>query len=443
MRFDSAESLASSTSARRPRARAALLAAILTTACSLVAATGASAAPVTGAIFTTDAACLSVNLNVGYADAQAVYLNGGPAHTGAAGLPDGTYYVQVTEPDGTVLGSSGADRPVTVSGGEFAACYQLWSIVFKTSDASQGYDATTNPGGEYKVWVSTDATFVNSETKTDNFKVRAADPCDPEVEECGGGDPSSATLNVRKFYDANANGLDDDGQDIDGWEFSVVDGMSFYGLLTPLSLLVDAPDVYTVTESDALEATWSHTTTNPVIVDAADGGTYEVAFGNVCVGAGGGHTLGFWSNKNGLALVGGDDLAMLTALNLRNGAGASFDPANNAALKSWLLAGSATNMAYMLSVQLAAMELNVLNGFASGGALIYAPGATSANALGFTTVDALMAEADASLATDNVTIASGAARAYQEALKTALDRGNNNLNFVQATPCAFSFAPIG
>ena len=36
-------------------------------------------------------------------------------------------------------------------------------------------------------------------------------------------------------------------------------------------------------------------------------------------------------------------------------------------------------MAYMLSVQLAAMELNVFNGNVSGSALISAPGTASAN----------------------------------------------------------------
>jgi hypothetical protein len=30
-------------------------------------------------------------------------------------------------------------------------------------------------------------------------------------------------------------------------------------------------------------------------------------------------------------------------------------------------------------------------------------------------------------------------RAYQQALKNALDKANNNLTFVQSTPCAFSF----
>ena len=30
-------------------------------------------------------------------------------------------------------------------------------------------------------------------------------------------------------------------------------------------------------------------------------------------------------------------------------------------------------------------------------------------------------------------------RSYQEALKNALDRANNNLNFVQAAPCPFTY----
>ncbi len=47
--------------------------------------------------------------------------------------------------------------------------------------------------------------------------------------------------------------------------------------------------------------------------------------------------------------------------------------------QSWLLAANASNMANMLSAQLAAMELNVYNGKVNGGALIYAPGTTSAN----------------------------------------------------------------
>ncbi len=54
-------------------------------------------APVTGAIFTTDSACAGTNVNI-FQSKDDVYLDGGPAHPGAAGLPDGSYYVKVTEP---------------------------------------------------------------------------------------------------------------------------------------------------------------------------------------------------------------------------------------------------------------------------------------------------------------------------------------------------------
>ena len=59
--------------------------------------------PVSGAIFTTDLGCTGVNINI-FQSKDDVYLDGGPAHVGAAGLPDGSYYVQVTEPNGTPLG---------------------------------------------------------------------------------------------------------------------------------------------------------------------------------------------------------------------------------------------------------------------------------------------------------------------------------------------------
>ena len=84
-----------------------------------------------GAIFTTNSTCTGVNINI-YASKDDVFLDGGPAHPGAAGLTDGSYYVQVTEPGGTVLGKS-LIPVVTVSDGEFAACYQLSAIVLRAS----------------------------------------------------------------------------------------------------------------------------------------------------------------------------------------------------------------------------------------------------------------------------------------------------------------------
>ena len=207
-----------------------------------------------------------------------------------------------------------------------------------------------------------------------------------------------ATLNVTKFYDANANGVKDGAEtDITGWKVQVENGSTQSGT-TPFTASGLAPGDYTASEFSPNEANWIATTDTSVPVTLAAGETKSVSFGNVCTGDGGGLTIGFWGNKDGLALVGSTDLQMLRDLNLVNANGTAFNPTTAAQLKTWLSKASATNMAYMLSAQLAAMKLNVFNGKVSGSALVYAPGVTGANALGFITVDALMAEANAALA---------------------------------------------
>jgi hypothetical protein len=401
--------------------------------CFITAVPSAEAVPMPGAIFTTDNACNGTNINI-FSDKDAVYLDGGPAHTGAAGLPDGNYYIKVTEPNGTLLGYSTADS-VQVSGGEFVQCYQLSAILVYPNGITPGYDTTNNPGGEYKVWASTDSTFPGSASKTDNFKVESNGGS-------GGGDPETATLNVNKFYDANANGMNDDNQLITGWKVRIQDNID-YIRYTPVTIIVD-PDDYTVTEFFPLEPNWVLTTSNPVLITLLNGDNETIEFGNVCLGQGGGKTLGFWSNKNGQALIGPDDLAMLRGLYLVNGG--PFDPTSKSAVKTWLLSANATNMAYMLSAQLAAMELNVFNGLVSGSALVYAPGllpftpVTGLNSLGFISITNLMAAANTELGTHVTAYSGDGWRSYQEALKNVLDSANNNYNFVQSTPCPFTFA---
>lgn len=136
----------------------------------------ASADPqhISGAIFTTDLS-RDTNVNI-YTSKTAVFLNGGPLQDGAAGLPDGSYYVMVTDPSGkTILGSSlynpdpSYQKPIIVIDGKFAALYQLSSAVYQ-EDGAAGYATTPNAGSEYKVWVSADPNFAKSLTKTDNFK---------------------------------------------------------------------------------------------------------------------------------------------------------------------------------------------------------------------------------------------------------------------------------
>ena len=150
-----------------------VLAALVVTA--LFAVTGAALATSTanaGSIWTTDVTCTDVDLNVDYATKQDVYLNGG-GNGQNAGLEDGFYYVKVTAPDGTLLGSS-TTAVVHVTNGELDQCYQLWAILVKASDGTTGYDDTNNSGGEYKVWISMTAGFDGGTVKTDNFKVDEA-----------------------------------------------------------------------------------------------------------------------------------------------------------------------------------------------------------------------------------------------------------------------------
>jgi hypothetical protein len=153
-------------------------------------------------------------------------------------------------------------------------------------------------------------------------------------------------------------------------------------------------------------------------------------------------------------------IAFLNSLNLRDANGTDFNITQSGLngykqYRTWLLGATATNMAYMLSAQLSAMELNVRYNKVGSGKLIYVPGTTSANAQGFATVNAVMNEANQALGVDNVDTSKPAdgipdvlnimdgnqQRTYYEALKNALDRGNNNLNFVQPSACAYTFTP--
>lgn len=163
----------------------------------------ATAAAPSGAIFTTVADGSEVNFNI-YPSKDAVYLDGGPgpgAPQTAAGLDDGTYVFQVTDPSGKTLLSTdpAACRQFVVSGGIITSVAPSGSCAHVTGlDVDHGaltvqlmpYNDTPNPGGEYKVWATmvsdyacsdlsqVDCTakgskhgFIPADSKTDNFKV--------------------------------------------------------------------------------------------------------------------------------------------------------------------------------------------------------------------------------------------------------------------------------
>lgn len=158
-----------------------------------------------GAIFTTVADGSEVNFNI-YPSKDAVYLDGGPgpgAPQTAAGLDDGVYVFQVTDPSGkTLLSTDPAQcRQFTVTNGIITSTAPSPTSCAHVTGTDLDHGATTiqlvpyndtpNPGGEYKVWVTmvsdyacnadlstVDCTaqgtkhgFVPADSKTDNYKV--------------------------------------------------------------------------------------------------------------------------------------------------------------------------------------------------------------------------------------------------------------------------------
>ncbi len=172
-------------------------------------------AQLSGAIFTTLFDGSAVNFNI-YPSKFDVYLDGGPppgAPQGAAGLPDGTYVFQVTDPSGkTLLSQDIANcRQFTVSAGIITGVVPAGGCQHATgTDIDHSavtvqlmpYADTPNNGGVYKAWATPVADylagcatlgvsnglnvvdcgltggdfhgFIPSHSKTDNFKAKSA-----------------------------------------------------------------------------------------------------------------------------------------------------------------------------------------------------------------------------------------------------------------------------
>jgi hypothetical protein len=259
-------------------------------------------------------------------------------------------------------------------------------------------------------------------------------------------------ISVKKFYDANANGVRDIGEPgLVGWNMTVESASKLFsstkatgsGGLALFASLLPAGD-YTVREATPVETNWVQSAPrdangdpiNPVTgVSVTAYYTTRVTFGNYCTYPAPGRTPGFWSNTNGLnKLMDGGTLApeftILSNLHLVDLNGNAFDPVTFPQFRDWLLASDATNMAYKLSSQLAAMRLNVEAGFVNGNR-IYAPFGGSVNQL--------IALADQSLESDPLTPEGHPERAYQEQLKDYLDALNNGAPLVFPHPCTFTF----
>jgi hypothetical protein len=217
---------------------------------------------VNGAIYTTNSDGTTVNGNI-YDAKSAVYLTGGPQNKNDPGLsPTGSstdqppsvvpYYFQVTDPSGAVLLSNDpiACRVVLVQDGRVigadpsSSCQHV-NGVFDSSNGNtpvqlcftdsctktnpqDAFADTPNPGGEYKAWLTPvadydstqtmcwrslpnggtggDYGFCDSDSKTDNFKVRMA---------------QAAYIVACKFDDANGDGYLQSGEDLlVGWNIT-------------------------------------------------------------------------------------------------------------------------------------------------------------------------------------------------------------------------------
>lgn len=266
-----------------------------------------AAAPLPGAIFTTleDGTIVDANL---YDDKRDVYLDGGPgpnAPQDAAGLPDGNYYFQVTDPSGKKLLSQdpvlcrefrveegiieeyvSEDRTYVGKGGKITPCHaDGWKYGLHDLGWDVDHDALTiqlmpykntpNRGGVYKAWATPIELFegdpnlvdngyepgnyhgfIPAYSKTDNFKVKK-----------GNGKPPGPTPEIKlcKFDDTNGNGELDTGEPgIAGWMMTVTDPlgvMNIYYTGDDGCVVLYAPmdGDYIIVEDDP--ADWSITTT--------------------------------------------------------------------------------------------------------------------------------------------------------------------------------------
>lgn len=276
--------------------------------------TASAFAQLSGAIFTTTQTGSRVNANIYPAKcgASGVWLDGGPgpnAPQGAAGLPDGDYYFQVTDPSGKTLLSTDP-----VKNRQFHVSAGIISGLSGAGNHNTGVDidhgATTvelcpfndtpNPGGVYKAWVTPVGDFVGnpnavdnpcrggcfhgfvaSTSKTDNFKVK--------------GGAGGACLEMLKIIDVNGNGYGDIPDDyLVNWPVTITDPLGttntfWTGTVKECTFNQLVPGLYTVTENPAtnyevtlniLDGSYLRNPDVTVDIRIKNNQTREIVFGN-------------------------------------------------------------------------------------------------------------------------------------------------------------------
>jgi hypothetical protein len=322
---------------------------------------------------------------------------------------------------------------------------QLWKdgtcVQTKTTGSAGDYIFTVNEAGHYKVTEVLESGWMQTAPADGCYEFDVA--LGAEITGIDFGNIKLGSISGAKFYDANVNGVWDSGEPpIEGWKVHLtgtnirgdtVDKYAFTGADGKFVFEGLLPGNYTVEEVFP-SGTWVNTTATSFSHELREGENYVGPyFGNVCLMPGtGGKTLGFWSNKNGQALISSSDVTELNALNLYKLNGyPPFDTANltkaKTQIKNYLLSATAVDMRWMLFAQLIATKLNVLHGFLSGSTIVYVGPSTYVPS-GFISIDEIMASANTALA--------GTDRAAQEYWKNLLDGLNNNrLPFVCPEPC--------
>lgn len=394
-----------------------------------------------------------------------------------AGLQPGTYYIQIYAnvtaqgPDGTpkVSGTNGYFRfvkevcvlhpgiDVEKSGPTYAheGDTITYTITVKNTgdcqlskvsveDSLLGFSWTgTLDVGEKESWNVTYEVPSSSENITNTVKAEGEDASGLKVS-----DTAKWTVRILrfgkicgfKFYDANCNGEWDDGEPaVEGFKIELYNGE---GNLVDTEFTNES-GMYCFDELEAgkyivkevLPSGWINTTLAELTVTIETGEVSEDNnFGNVCLKPGyGGKTLGFWTNKNGQALITASDVSALNRLNLYRPNEWAYPPFSSvlttakAQIREYLLKANAKDMRWMLSAQLIATTLNVRHGFLSNSTIVYV-GPSLYVPTGFITISNILENANkALLGTDR------AAQAYWKDLLDGLN--NNRLPFVCSEPC--------
>lgn len=258
---------------------------------------------------------------------------------------------------------------------------------------------------------------------------------------------------IHKFYDANADGIDNDTQVVAGVRFDLFGVRNCGGNNVLKTGYTDAngnlcftnitAGLYSIREC-LPNKSWVATTPTSVTTNLATGQTVTYSFGDLCKAGKEGHHKDHWCGKMGQSVLCSNDFAVLNGLCLKNEDGSDRDfksaslTTNKSDLKNWLQGCRDKNMAYWLSCELAAAQLNLLEGDDDGNCVVVKKGCGERGSRkAYMTINELIAKANASLAAWGNSPKGDSHRDDQECLMRALKHCNKNKNRIQPTPCPF------